>query len=85
MAALQGSSFYKLPKILQWFTGNSGFHHIHHLAVAIPSYQLHAAYKAIPAFRRARRLSIAESLSCWRLVPWDERRNKLVGFRDASR
>ena len=84
-AAFEGCSFYDLPGVLRWLTGHIGFHHIHHLAVAIPSYRLHAAYKAIPAFRRARRLSIAESLSCWRLVLWDERRNKLVRFRDASR
>jgi omega-6 fatty acid desaturase (delta-12 desaturase) len=51
----------------------------------IPSYRLSAAYKAIPAFRAAKKLSIAESIASCRLVLWDERRNKLVGFRDARR
>ena len=70
---------------MHWLTGNIGFHHIHHLAIMIPSYRLNAAYKAIPAFREAKKLSIAESISSCRLVLWDERRNKLVGFRDARR
>ncbi len=84
-AAFEGCSLYDLPRFMHWLTGNIGFHHIHHLAIMIPSYRLNAAYKAIPAFREAKKLSIAESISSCRLVLWDERRNKLVGFRDARR
>jgi omega-6 fatty acid desaturase (delta-12 desaturase) len=82
-AAFEGCSFYDLPAILRWLTGCIGFHHIHHLSIKIPSYRLQAAYEGIPAFRRAKRLSLWESLGCWRLVLWDERRGKLVRFRDA--
>jgi len=82
-AAFEGCSFYDLPPVLRWLTGCIGFHHIHHLAIKIPSYRLHAAYRTIPAFRRAKRLGLGQSVNCWRLVLWDERRNKLVRFTDA--
>src|SRR4029434_5978516 len=50
-AALEGSSFYKLPRILQWFTGNIGFHHIHHLSARIPNYNLEKCHKEHPVFQ----------------------------------
>ena len=50
-AAFQGSSFYKLPKILQWFSGNIGFHHIHHLSPRIPNYHLEKCHNADPLFQ----------------------------------
>ena len=84
-AAFEGCSFYDLPGILRWLTGHIGFHHIHHLSIRIPSYRLSAAYKAIPAFRRARRLGFQESLTCWRFTLWDEGRRKLVRFAEATR
>src|ERR1043165_2712856 len=53
-AALEGSSFYKLPKILQWFSGNIGFHHIHHLSARIPNYNLERCHQADPFFQRVK-------------------------------
>ena len=53
-AALQGSSFYKLPRVLQWFSGNIGFHHLHHLSPRIPNYHLERCHEADPCFRACR-------------------------------
>lgn len=61
-AVLQGSSFYKLPKVLQWFTGNIGFHHIHHLGPKILNYQLEACHKQNPALQQVSTLTHPSSL-----------------------
>jgi acyl-lipid omega-6 desaturase (Delta-12 desaturase) len=82
-ASLQGSSFYKLPRLLQWFTGSIGFHHIHHLSPKVPNYHLEACYKANPAFH-VKPLGIIESLKGMRLHLIDERTRQLVGW-DALR
>lgn len=79
-AAIQGSSYYKLPKVLQWFSGNIGFHHIHHLNPGIPNYLLERCHKSHPVFQQAPVLKIKSSLSCIRLHLWDEENKKLVGF-----
>ena len=79
-AALLGSSFYKLPKVLQWFTGNIGFHHIHHLSPAIPNYNLERCYKATPMFQQVKPLTLWRSMKSLSLRLWDEQRRKLVGF-----
>lgn len=79
-AAIQGSSFYDLPRFLHWFTGNIGFHHIHHLASKIPNYRLREAFESSPALQKAPRLSIRESFRCARLKLWDEQKRRLVGF-----
>jgi len=79
-AALEGSSFYKLPKVLQWFSGNIGFHHIHHLSPRIPNYYLERCYKANPVFQRVTALTL---LSSWRSLTfrlWDEPHSRLVGY-----
>jgi omega-6 fatty acid desaturase (delta-12 desaturase) len=82
-AALGGSSYFKLPPILQWFSGNIGLHHVHHLCSRVPNYRLQACLDAAPELDRvAKRLTLRESLGCWRLALWDERRRLLVGFRD---
>jgi omega-6 fatty acid desaturase (delta-12 desaturase) len=81
-AAFEGCSLYDLPAILHWLTGHIGFHHIHHLAIRIPSYRLRAAFDAVPAFRQARRLRLRESFGCAKLALWDERRGRLVRFAD---
>ena len=57
-AALEGSSFYKLPKVLQWFTGNIGFHHIHHLRARIPNYHLQRAYDEVPEVQAVKPLTL---------------------------
>jgi omega-6 fatty acid desaturase (delta-12 desaturase) len=80
-AALQGSSFYKLPKILQWFSGNIGFHHIHHLSPAIPNYHLEKCHRAEPLFQSVKPLTLLPSLKSLTLRLWDEQRQKLVGYR----
>ena len=80
-AALRGSSFYDLPAILHWLTGNIGFHHIHHLASRIPNYRLQECHEAIPALQTAPRLTFRESLRCARLALWDAEQGRLVPFR----
>jgi omega-6 fatty acid desaturase (delta-12 desaturase) len=80
-AALQGSSFYKLPKILQWFSGNIGFHHIHHLSPRIPNYHLERCHQADPLFQSVKPLTLLSSLKAFTFRLWDEQRKKLVGYR----
>jgi omega-6 fatty acid desaturase (delta-12 desaturase) len=82
-ASLHGSSYYKLPKVIQWFTGNIGLHHIHHLRSRIPNYNLQRAYDDTKAFVDVEPLTIRKSITCLRLKLWDEEGQKLVGFRSA--
>ena len=79
-AALQGSSFYKLPKILQWFSGNIGFHHIHHLSPRIPNYKLEQCHLAEPLFQTVKPVTLFASFKALTFRLWDEQRRKLVGF-----
>ena len=79
-AALQGSSFYKLPKILQWFSGNIGYHHIHHLSARIPNYNLERCHYSHPMFRDVKPITLFSSLKSFTLRLWDEKRKKLVGY-----
>jgi omega-6 fatty acid desaturase (delta-12 desaturase) len=80
-AALEGSSFYKLPKILQWFSGNIGFHHIHHLSSRIPNYNLERCHRSHPMFRDVKPITLFSSLKSLTLRLWDEKRKKLVSYR----
>ena len=80
-AALQGSSFYKLPRILQWFSGNIGFHHIHHLSPRIPNYNLEKCHNSNPMFHEMAPLTLLASLRAFTLRLWDEKRRQLVSFR----
>ncbi|PYJ08641.1 MAG: fatty acid desaturase [Verrucomicrobia bacterium] len=79
-AALQGSSFYKLPKVLQWFSGNIGFHHIHHLSPRIPNYHLEKCHKAEPLFQGVKPVTLFSSFKSFTFRLWDEQRRKLVGY-----
>jgi len=79
-SALYGSSFYKLPKLLQWFTGNIGFHHIHHLSPAIPNYNLAKCHSENALFQRARAVTLWAGMKSISFRLWDERRKKLVGY-----
>ncbi|MGE3691269.1 MAG: fatty acid desaturase [Novosphingobium sp.] len=82
-AALKGSSYFDLPPILQWFSGNIGLHHVHHLCSRIPNYRLQAFLDSAPELRSsARRITLFESLKCWRLSVWDEQSRRLVRFSD---
>ncbi len=80
LAALQGSSYYKLPKILQWFTGNIGFHHIHHLSPRIPNYHLQKCHDENPMFQETVVLTLRSSLKSIYLGLWDEEQKKLISF-----
>jgi omega-6 fatty acid desaturase (delta-12 desaturase) len=79
-AALYGSSFYKLPKILQWFTGNIGFHHVHHLSPRIPNYNLEDCHNSAEVFQRVEPLTLRTSLQSLRVRLWDEDRHKMIGY-----
>ena len=80
-AALKGSSFYKLPKILQWFSGSIGFHHIHHLSARIPNYNLEKCHRAEPFFQTVKPVTLFSSLKAFSFRLWDEQRHRLVGYR----
>jgi omega-6 fatty acid desaturase (delta-12 desaturase) len=80
-AALQGSSFYKLPRILQWFSGNIGFHHIHHLSPRIPNYNLEKCHQADPLFQQVKPITLFSSLKSATYRLWDEKSKQLVGYR----
>jgi omega-6 fatty acid desaturase (delta-12 desaturase) len=82
-AALEGCSFYDLPRVLHWLTGSIGFHHIHHLASRIPNYRLRRCFEDNPELQQAKRLTLWGSLRATRLALWDEERQKLVSFRQA--
>ncbi len=79
-ASLEGSSFYKLPKILQWFSGSIGFHHLHHLSPRIPNYRLEACHKAEPEFQKAPTVTFFQSFKSLGYRLYDEERQRLVGF-----
>ncbi len=79
-AALQGSSFYKLPRLLQWFTGNIGFHHIHHLSPRIANYNLERCHNEIPLFQQIKPITLLSSLKSLGYRFWDEERQEMVGY-----
>ena len=80
-AALKGSSYYQLPRVLQWFSGNIGFHHIHHLSPRIPNYNLERCHRSDPMFRDVPAVRFWPSLRLATLRLWDESGRKLVGYR----
>jgi acyl-lipid omega-6 desaturase (Delta-12 desaturase) len=80
-AALRGSSYYQLPRVLQWLSGNIGFHHIHHLSARIPNYNLQKCHEADPLFQQVKPLTLWQSFKTLRLRLWDEGTRKLVGYR----
>lgn len=83
-ASVKGSSYYVLPKILQWFTGSIGLHHIHHYNSRIPNYELQKCFDENPEFQSVTRLTILSSLACIRLALWDEDKEKLISFKSLS-
>jgi len=84
-AALTGSSYYKLPRVLQWFSGNIGFHHIHHLCAKIPNYKLEGCHRENPSFQQTPTLTFWTSLRCMNLKLWDENQQRLIGFAELKR
>lgn len=83
-AAVEGSSYYKLPKILQWVTGNIGFHHVHHLAPRVPNYNLEAAHDSIPPLQKATTITLKTSLESVRYKLYDTNQQKFVTFKEAE-
>lgn len=84
-SALQGSSHYDLPPVLNWFTGNIGIHHVHHLCSRIPFYRLPRAARNLPETHHDNRLTLWRSFKCIKLVLWDEDSRRLVSFHEAAR
>lgn len=82
--ALEGSSFYQLPPVLQWFSGNIGFHHVHHLSSRIPNYNLAACHRSQALFRDVKPITWRSSLHSLSFRLWDEEQHKLVGFRTGA-
>ncbi|MFQ5551794.1 MAG: fatty acid desaturase [Gemmatimonadales bacterium] len=84
-AGLYGSSYFRLPKLLQWFTGNISFHHVHHVCSRIPNYYLERCYRENRELQEVTVLTIPESIKTLRMTLWDEDERKLVGFRDLAK
>ena len=81
ISAIKGSTYYKLPKLFQWFSGNIGFHHIHHLNPNIPNYNLEKCAKENPVFQKyVTTINFKESLKCLSHHLWDEKRQKMISF-----
>ncbi len=81
-AAVEGSSFYKLPKILQWMTGNIGYHHVHHLSPRIPNYKLEEAHNQSEPLQNVPTITLATSLQSLKFRLWDEDKKVFVGYKD---
>ncbi len=84
-AALQGSSFYKLPRVLQWFSGNIGFHHVHHLSPRVPNYNLQRCHEGAPLFQQVKPVTLTSSLKSLTFRLWDEQSRRLIGFAQLTR
>ncbi|MFD2670807.1 fatty acid desaturase [Marinicrinis sediminis] len=83
-AAVEGSSYYKLPKLLQWLTGNIGFHHVHHLSPKVPNYHLEKAHDTVKPLQKATTITLMTSLKSLRFKLWDEENKKFVTFKEAK-
>ena len=83
-AAIQGSSFLKLPVILQWFTGNIGFHHVHHLSPRIPNYNLARCQYENDLFKDVKPITLFSTFKALKLSLWDEANRQLVRFRNIT-
>lgn len=83
-AAVEGSSYYKLPKLLQWITGNIGFHHVHHLSPRIPNYRLEDAHESVLPLQQATTITLKTSLESIRYKLYDPERKKFVSFKEVE-
>ena len=84
-ASMEGSSWFRLPRLLNWLTGSIGFHHVHHLNPRVPNYRLRAAHEAVHALWPVMPLSLWGGLRAPWLTLWDEKKERLVSFRVAVR
>jgi omega-6 fatty acid desaturase (delta-12 desaturase) len=80
--ALHGSSYYKLPKVLQWFSGNIGFHHVHHLSSKIPNYRLEKCHRENELFKSIKPIPFLKGFKYVNLKLWDIKAGRLIRFRD---
>ena len=85
LAAVEGSSFYKLPKVLQFLTGNIGYHHIHHLSPRVPNYELEKCHHSTPPLQHVPTITLATSLKSLKFRLWDEKSKNFVTFREAKK
>ena len=83
--ALEGSSYFKLPKVLQWVTGNIGLHHIHHVRPSIPNYHLQECQDATPVFKTVKPITLRAGFRSLGLSLCDVQNQRLVSFRSLSR
>ncbi|MEQ6390116.1 fatty acid desaturase [Bacillaceae bacterium S4-13-58] len=83
-AAVDGSSYYQLPKVLQWITGNIGFHHVHHLSPRVPNYKLEAAHESTPPLQKATTITLASSLAAIRFRLYDDKKKDFVSFKEVK-
>jgi omega-6 fatty acid desaturase (delta-12 desaturase) len=81
--AMEGASFYHLPKALQWITGNIGYHHVHHMRPGIPNYNLERCYREVPELQSVTPITLLSSLKSIRQNLYDEERQRMVSFREA--
>ena len=81
-AAMHGSSFYKLPRILHWITGNIGFHHIHHLSPRVPNYYLEKVHNKNAELRNVQTITLKTSLESLKFRIWNEETKKFIQFKD---
>src|SRR5204862_6497863 len=80
LAALQGSSYLELPRLLTWFVGNANYHHVHHLSARIPNYNLRAAHEEQAIFAATPVVTVRSGIAALRLKLWDEERARLVRY-----
>lgn len=80
-AALEGASFYQLPKVLQWLSGNIGYRHVHHARPGIPNYHLLQCYDETPQLQKTKPITVPASLESIWLNLYDEEQRKMVSFR----
>ncbi|UII54218.1 fatty acid desaturase [Cytobacillus spongiae] len=83
-AAVEGSSFYKLPKLLQWITGNIGYHHVHHLSPRVPNYLLEEAHNQTESLQNVPTITLSTSIESLKFRLWDEENDKFVGYKEAK-
>src|SRR5699024_3459884 len=83
-AAVDGSSYYKLPKVLEWLTGSIGYHHVHHLSPRVPNYKLEEAHESTPPLKQATTITLTSSLKSIRFRLYDEANRSFVSFSEVK-
>ncbi|ESU33732.1 fatty acid desaturase [Bacillus sp. 17376] len=81
-AAVEGSSYYQLPKVLQWITGNIGYHHVHHLSPRVPNYKLEDVHKNTKPLQNVPTITLSTSLTSLKFRLWDERKKQFISFKE---